>query len=87
MAIKLIEFSASWCFPCKLQKPIMETIGKKYKSIKIQMIDIDNDKELASKYGIKAVPTVIIERDGKELNRFVGVTTEKEIEKALEKYK
>ena len=85
MAVKVIDFSASWCFPCKLQLPIIEKLEKKYKKIKFEKIDIDSDREMAVKYGIRAVPTVIIEKDGKEVNRFVGVTAEKELVKAIDK--
>lgn len=85
MTIKVIDFSASWCFPCKLQLPIIEKLEKKYKKVKFEKIDIDSDREMAMKFGIRAVPTVIVEKDGKEVNRFVGVTAEKELIKALDK--
>jgi thioredoxin 1 len=85
MAVKVIDFSASWCFPCKLQGPIIEKLKDKFKKVKFEDIDIDSDRTKSSKYNIRAVPTIIIEKEGKEVNRFVGVTAEKELEKALEK--
>lgn len=85
MAIKILDFSASWCFPCKLQTPIIEKLEGKFKDVGFEKIDIDADREKAMKYGIRAVPTIIIEKDGKEMNRFVGVTAEKDLVKALEK--
>lgn len=85
MAIKILDFAASWCFPCKLQQPIIEKLEKQYSQLKFEKIDIDANKEMSVKYGIRAVPTIIIEKDGKEAARFVGVTAEKELTKALDK--
>lgn len=83
--MKVLDFWASWCFPCKLQIPILEKLEAKFKKVAFEKIDIDADRDKSSKYGIRAVPTLIIEKDGKEVNRFVGVTAEKELVKAIEK--
>lgn len=85
MAVKLLDFSASWCFPCKLQLPIIEKLEQKFKKVKFEKIDIDSNREKSAKYGVRAVPTIIIEKDEKEVSRFVGVTAEKELVKAIEK--
>ena len=71
-------FTASWCAPCKMFKPIMKEIEREGHSI--QFIDIDHDEnDLAEKYGIQAVPTTIIEVDGKEVNRFTGPKLKQEV--------
>jgi len=63
-------FTATWCGPCKSFKPVMnEVAGEGYS---IQFVDIDQNKELASKYGVRSVPTTVIEENGIEVDRFVG---------------
>jgi thioredoxin 1 len=63
-------FSATWCGPCKAFKPIMnEIVGEGYS---VQFIDVDQSQDLATKYGVRSVPTTIIEENGMEVDRFVG---------------
>jgi len=71
----LMDFSATWCGPCRMQKPILEELEKKYKDkVEFRVIDVDENQQLASKYGIHAVPTLIIQKDEVEVKRFMGVT-------------
>ena len=79
MANKTVKyFTASWCPPCKMFKPIMKEIEREGYSI--QFIDIDHDEnDLMEKYNIQSVPTSIIEEDGKEVERFVGALSKKEV--------
>ncbi|MDD3042677.1 MAG: thioredoxin [Methanosarcinaceae archaeon] len=71
----LMDFSATWCGPCRMQKPILEELEKEYADrVEFRIIDVDENQELASKYGIHAVPTLIIEKDGTEIKRYMGVT-------------
>ena len=71
-------FTASWCGPCKMFKPILKEIEREGYSI--QFIDIDHDEnDLTDKYNIQAVPTTIIEVNGKEINRFTGSKSKQEV--------
>jgi thioredoxin 1 len=63
-------FTATWCGPCKAFKPVMTEI--KNEGYSIQMIDVDENKDLASQYGVRSVPTTVIEENGVEVSRFVG---------------
>ena len=63
-------FSATWCGPCKAFKPVINEIaGEGYS---IQFIDIDQQQDLAAKYNVRSVPTVVIEESGIEVDRFIG---------------
>lgn len=80
----LLDFSAEWCGPCKMQGPILEELKKKMgDSIEIQMIDVDQQMDKANKYGIRVVPTLIIEKDGKIVRQLEGVTRAEALEQIL----
>ena len=63
-------FSATWCGPCKTFKPVMNEIAGEGHSV--QFIDIDLQQDLAAKYNVRSVPTVVIEESGIEVDRFIG---------------
>ena len=63
-------FSATWCGPCKSFKPVMNEIASEGYSV--QFIDIDQSSNMATQYSVMSVPTVIIEENGIEVDRFVG---------------
>ncbi len=67
------KFSASWCGPCKVLAPVMNEVKGQFSNVIFEDIDVDENFELASKYGVRSVPTVVLEKDGVEINRFVGV--------------
>jgi len=70
-------FSATWCGPCKQFKPIMEELSEE--GYDIEFIDGDESKEVAIEYNIRSIPTTVIEQDGKEINRLVGVKSKEEM--------
>lgn len=84
--IEVKKFSAAWCGPCKVLAPIMENVKSKFNNIKFENIDVDSQFEIASKYSIRSVPTVIVEKDGKEIGRFTGVQSEMAYVNALNEY-
>ncbi len=71
----LIDFYADWCGPCRLQAPRLEELRKRMgDSIEIKKINVDQHMDIADRYGITVVPTLIIEKDGKEIRRIEGLT-------------
>lgn len=71
----LMDFYADWCGPCRLQTPKLEELKKRMGDrIEIKKINVDNHMDLATTYGIEVVPTLVIEKDGKVVRRFEGVT-------------
>jgi thioredoxin 1 len=69
----LVDFSATWCQPCKALAPKIDQVAAEYKGrIDVYKVDIDNAQETAASFGIMSVPTCIFFRDGKEVDRFMG---------------
>ena len=66
----LVDFYADWCGPCKMLGPVMEEIAKDHKVFKV---NTDDEEELAMEYGIMSIPCVIAFKDGKEINRSIGL--------------
>lgn len=74
--IILVDFYADWCGPCKMLSPIMEEIAKEYAVYKV---NVDDESELAREYGIMSIPCVIVFKEGKEINRSIGLKSKDEI--------
>jgi len=82
--IVLTDFMAEWCGPCKMQDPIIEDLKKKFEGkVEFKKVNVDENPELANIHNIRAVPTIIIEKDGIVIKRYLGVTASKELEKDL----
>ena len=71
----LIDFYADWCGPCRLQSPIVEELARRMgDQVEVKKINVDDNMELANKYRIYVVPTLIIEKDQKGIRRIEGLT-------------
>jgi thioredoxin 1 len=79
---KLKYFTASWCGPCKFFKPTIEELKEEGRNIDI--IDIDENRSIASEYQVMSVPTLIFERDGSAYARTTGALPKSEVERALD---
>jgi thioredoxin 1 len=83
----LVDFYADWCAPCKTQTPILNELAGAYEGrIKFAKVDIDADgnKELATKYGVLSVPTLILFSNGEIKDTMIGVTSKKKLEQKFE---
>ncbi|ODS33290.1 MAG: thioredoxin [Candidatus Scalindua rubra] len=83
----LVDFFADWCAPCKAQTPILDELASEFDGrIKFAKVDIDVDgnKELATKYGVLSVPTLILFSNGEIKGTMVGVTSKKKLEQKFE---
>ena len=80
----LMDFYADWCGPCKMQGPIFEDLAKDFSDkVEFRTINVDKEGDLALEKGIMVVPTIILERDGVEVQKWMGVTSKEELIKAI----
>lgn len=71
--LKVVDFYAEWCGPCKMLAPVLEELSSEMSdSAEFAKINIDENMELAQEYGVTTIPTLVFIKDGKELNRKVG---------------
>lgn len=86
MTVRLKDFHADWCGPCKTQDPILEDLEGDYgDQVTFEKIDVDENQDIANEYQVRSIPTIIIEDDDGVVERFVGVTQRDVLESALEK--
>ena len=69
------KFSAVWCGPCRALTPVMNEIKGNFSNVKFEEYDIDEYSDITEEYGVRSVPTVIIVKDGIEVNRFTGLSS------------
>lgn len=69
----LIDFWASWCGPCRMLGPIIDEIANENDSIIVGKVNVDEEPELASRFGIMSIPTIVVMKDGKIANQTMGV--------------
>ena len=85
--IKVLDYWAEWCGPCKFMDPIIEELEKELKGkVEFEKINVDENQERTAKYQVMSIPTYVIEKDGREVDRIIGATQKGQFLKTLEKY-
>ena len=71
--LAMVDFWADWCGPCRMLGPVIEQLAGQYPDVVVGKVNVDDEQELALRYGVMSIPTVIFFKDGKEIDRKVGV--------------
>ena len=75
----LIDFWASWCGPCRMLSPVVDEIADERADIKVGKVNVDEEPELASKFGVMSIPTLVVLMNGQVRNQSVGVIPKEKI--------
>jgi thioredoxin 1 len=85
--LKVIKFQAEWCGPCKALAPIFEQVKSEVSGVSFQDVDIDVNSALAIQYKVRGVPTIVIEKDGQEVKRLVGMQQKTSLTSTINSFK
>ena len=75
----LVDFWASWCGPCRELGPVVDALGEELTDVKVVKINVDEERELAKKYRVFSIPTLVVIKDGQAVNKSVVVRSREEI--------
>lgn len=75
----LLDFWASWCGPCRMVSPLIDEIAEESSDFKVGKVNVDEQQELARKFNVMSIPTILVIKDGKEAKRSIGAIPKQEI--------
>lgn len=85
--VVLTDFWATWCPPCKMQGPVIEQLDKEMgDKVKFTKMDVDQNQQVPTAFGIRSIPTLIVKKDGKVVDKLVGLHSKDQLEEVLAKY-
>ena len=88
VGISLVDFWAEWCVPCKMMTPVLNSLADEaFENVKICKLNVETEQQIAAKYFVRSIPTMILFKNGKEVNRFVGYKTKEFLVTQISKVK
>jgi thioredoxin 1 len=83
----LVDFWAEWCGPCRLVAPVLEKLAEEYDGrVRIGKVNVDEEASLAGTYGVQSIPTLLLFKNGKVVEQFIGATTRDVLARILDKH-
>ena len=77
--VVFVDFFATWCGPCKMLSPVVDDVSNEITNVKFLKVDVDESEDIASKYGIMSIPTLIIFKDGNIVNKHTGLLSKSDL--------
>jgi thioredoxin 1 len=82
--VALVDFNAPWCGPCRAMDPILEGLEKAYSGrARVMKVNVDENRDMAMGLGVQSIPTLLIFKEGREIERFVGIQSARTLAEAL----
>lgn len=82
----LTDFWATWCGPCRMQAPVIEKLAENYDDVKFTKMDVDANPATANSFGIRAIPTLLLQKDGQVVETMVGYQSEDQLKAVITKH-
>ena len=83
----LVDFWAEWCGPCRMVAPVLEQIAADYKGrVRVGKVNVDEHNGIASKYGVQSIPTLLLFKQGKVVEQYIGATSKDVLTKLIDKH-
>lgn len=82
--VVVVDFFATWCAPCKMLAPVLEELQSEMGNVKIVKVDVDDNGELANRYGVQSIPTIKVFKNGAELDTKVGFMPKEVLKELIE---
>ena len=79
----IVDFWAEWCGPCKMISPIFEELSKEMAEIKFTKVDVDSNQDIAGKFSVRSIPTLVVFKNGEEADRIVGAMGKDDLKKRI----
>lgn len=84
--VTITDFWATWCGPCRMQSPVLEALSEEVDNVEFVKMDVDANPETPAKFSIRAIPTLLVQKDGEIVERLTGFHTKDQLANVLAKY-
>ncbi|MFD1465127.1 thioredoxin [Lapidilactobacillus mulanensis] len=84
--VVLTDFWATWCGPCRMQSPVIEKLAEELDDVKFTKMDVDANPDTPKSFGIMAIPTLLVKKDGEVVEKIVGYHSKEQLQETLAKY-
>ena len=86
--LSVVDFWAAWCGPCRLVAPIVEKLAEDYaeEGLRVGKLDVDQNQEIASRFGVRSIPTILFFKDGELVDQVIGLVPRTQLEELIQKH-
>jgi thioredoxin 1 len=86
--LSMVDFWAAWCGPCRLVAPIVEKLAEDYaeEGLRVGKLDVDQNQEIASRFGVRSIPTILFFKDGELVDQVIGLVPRTQLEQLIQKH-